>query len=421
MLKYGGSTEPIAVEFLSSGLSFDEINDANGLAWALWDWAASRGYADVMTTLLSRGINVNARTGAALRYACRGIEVTSCTRLIISSASPVLRAEGEDPPFIECAKTAANRAYQNPRAITCALSIFELLVAHGESPDTTRQQGLTALHICCRNSGTQPLVEWLLEKGARPNLRDDEGKTPLYHATVPNDGPSITKILLEKGASPKIQDYKSRTPLEHAARHAWSINTIKLLAAASNPTKSEWDHLLYEATPYGFLEILEYFLDQGADPCVEYDEDSALFRAMSRRQQSNEVVHLFFKYGARGDFKTKSGITALHHIATEYENNHTHEWIALLIQYGADIEALHKYRLGSDGDPVLLTPLWEACAVGIHGSESLVIKAFISAGANPYIEIKPGKTVLCTGKTGRKALQSGVAVKAGRKHEERLT
>lgn len=218
---------------------------------------------------------------------------------------------------------------------------------------------------------------------------------------MPNDGPSITEILLENGASPKIQDNEGRIPLKLAARYGCSAEGVKVLAEASLPTKSEWNYLLYEASAYGLLDVLEYFLDQGADPCVEFeDEDSALFRAMDKSIYAKESVDLFFKYGARGDFKTKSGKTALHHLATQYKKECTQEWMCLFIQHGAALEALHDCTPESSQQSVPLTPLWEACAIGIHDPSSPVIKAFIAVGANPYVEIKPGKTFLCTSKTG---------------------
>lgn len=172
MLRYGGTIEPVAVELLSAGLIFDDINETDGLAWTLWDWAADRGYRDVMMTLQAKGVDVNAKSGTTLRHACRKMDTATCIALLQSGASPILRADWEDPPIIACAKTASGRAYRDSDSISDALLIFELLLAHGESPDTTGQEGLTALHVLCRSSGTHRLVRFLLEKGAQPDVQD---------------------------------------------------------------------------------------------------------------------------------------------------------------------------------------------------------------------------------------------------------
>ncbi|KAL8734765.1 MAG: hypothetical protein Q9181_003072 [Wetmoreana brouardii] len=51
LLRYGGDIEPVAIEILIAGLTFDEVNEVEGLAWVLWDWAAIHGYLQVMVTL----------------------------------------------------------------------------------------------------------------------------------------------------------------------------------------------------------------------------------------------------------------------------------------------------------------------------------------------------------------------------------
>lgn len=62
------------------------------------------------------------------------------------------------------------------------LAVKRLLLA-GVDPDSTNEDGLTALHQCCIDDNEE-MLQLLLDFGANPNAEDSEKWTPLHAAAT---------------------------------------------------------------------------------------------------------------------------------------------------------------------------------------------------------------------------------------------
>ncbi|KAL8918395.1 MAG: hypothetical protein Q9208_007365 [Pyrenodesmia sp. 3 TL-2023] len=394
IIGYGGDIEAIALQMLAHGMKFDGANDPQrGPARLLWMWAASRGHLRVIMALQAMNFDTNMDSNIALRLACNNQNYDLCKYLVSSGASHKL----------------------------VALSILEILVFNNADLNQAGCGGRTALGLCCGRSWLERLAQYLLGHAADPDIADEDGNRSLHHAATLGT-PSLVKMLIAYGASPTRRNKEGRLHANHAACDGCSVETLDILLQAFNATQCDRDAMLFEAMKYGYLEMLQYLLDKGANPNIEKgDESCALFKAIDRNWQAQEAVIILLQR-ARADFTTKSGKTALHHLVTGYRVMETHGMITLLVEHGANLEALREYRnhefQTTDGC-LYVTPLWEACMrhdFEYQGSgASKIAEMLIQSGANAYIKSQSGEIVLCTSQQGRETLRKDQVVEAAPK------
>lgn len=421
ILGYGGNIEPIALQMLAHGLTFDNINHLRGPALLMWRWAAFHGHLNVIIALQKLGMDIDLVSGIALCVACHNLDYSLCNHLVNSGAAVCLRPNGENPPIVECARGARDIAATEPQHSEDALSIMEVLLNKHADVDQAGRAGRTALSICCGRQTLGRLARFLLDHGADPDTADEDGNTPLHYA-APLDTPSLVETLIAYGASPSRRNKKGELPANKAAYDGCSVETLKLLVETFDVTQSDWDSMLFAASPFGCLEMLEYLLGKGANPTIEIESEScALFKAIDRHRQAQEAITILFQK-ARADFTTQSGKTALHHLVTGYREPRSHTMIPLVVERGADLEALREHREhgpeSSDGCS-RVTPLWEAClrqdfdypASGVDDN----VRVLIELGANPWIKIESGEIISCTSQRGRIALRTQTHIEAAPK------
>lgn len=82
----------------------------------------------------------------------------------------------------------------------------------------------TILHLvvlgfyCIRNPIT--VVQLLLDRGATPNIQNDRGETPLHLlCQVALRDPEMVKLLLERGANPNVQNIEGKRPIDLLGVH----------------------------------------------------------------------------------------------------------------------------------------------------------------------------------------------------------
>lgn len=68
----------------------------------------------------------------------------------------------------------------------------------GVNPDSTNEDGLTALHQCCIDDNSE-MLQLLLEYGANVNAEDSEKWTPL-HAAATCGHLRLVRCLIARGA-----------------------------------------------------------------------------------------------------------------------------------------------------------------------------------------------------------------------------
>lgn len=159
---------------------------------------------------------------------------------------------------------------------------MQILVSNNADPNQAGCGGRTALGLCCGSSWLARLAQFLLEHAADPDRANEDGKTPLHYAATLG-APSLVRMLIAYGASPSRRDKQGRLPANYAAYDGCSVQTLDILFQAFDATQSDRDAMLFEAIKYGYLEMLQYLLDKGANPNIEIgDESFILFKAIDR-------------------------------------------------------------------------------------------------------------------------------------------
>lgn len=79
------------------------------------------------------------------------------------------------------------------------LFVVRRLLKKGVNPDSTNEDGLTALHQCCIDDNEE-MMKLLIEFGANVNAEDSEKWTPL-HAAATCGHLHLVKYLIARGAN----------------------------------------------------------------------------------------------------------------------------------------------------------------------------------------------------------------------------
>lgn len=193
--------------------------------------------------------------------------------------------------------------------------------------------------------GLQRLVEQMLESGNNHVDCVDASRRSALLAAAETSQSTLLRYLLGKGASPNIGTSIGRTPL-HAAVKTGDIEMTRLLldrGASWNKGSSPSMHTPFGlASAYGYIDIVQIFLDRGADPAFTDDEGwTPLLIASSHGHL--EVVRLLLDQGADHTAKMDRSSTSLHFASS---NGHL-EVARLLLDRGADHAAIENDGLTS--------------------------------------------------------------------------
>ncbi|KAK7529920.1 ankyrin repeat-containing domain protein [Phyllosticta citribraziliensis] len=199
----------------------EEINTQDTMGRTPLAWAAARGDARAVLTLLSHGADPN-----------------------------ILDSQISGP-----VSNAAARGYS---------AVVRLLLEAGAYPDPTTPSGVqkgSPLLVAARNSTDIVLLKSLLDFGAEVDARGTDKLTSLIHAAR-NDNASFASLLLEYGADINAASTTGATPLTTAITHN-SHNVLRLVLDRwheySDCPRLRGPHLLPIAATYadmGTLQIL---------------------------------------------------------------------------------------------------------------------------------------------------------------------
>ena len=192
------------------------------------------------------------------------------------------------------------------------------LLQAGANPNAALLLGETPLMVASR-SGNPDVVEQLLAKGANVNARAARGQTALMWA-VSQKHPDVVKVLLSHRADVHARSeswrqmeavsphgapeynreilYGNNTPLMFAARVGDLASAKLLVAAGANVNDQDaWGiSVVTLAAHSGFLDLVEFLLDKGADPNKSDAGFTALHEAIMRRDEP--LVRTLLAHGA---------------------------------------------------------------------------------------------------------------------------
>ena len=106
-----------------------------------------------------------------------------------------------------------------------------------ESPNAKDDQGRTPMHHAALH-GEPAVIAALAEAGANPDALDDSGRTPLHLVAVLGDAPEAVSALVTAGARLDAPDGKGRTPLEFAEKFGETPSIVAALREARTMSSS---------------------------------------------------------------------------------------------------------------------------------------------------------------------------------------
>ena len=257
------------------------------------------------------------------------------------------------------------------------------LLRAGANPNAALLLGETPLMVASR-SGSADVAAQLLEAGAKVNAHAARGQTALMWAAAQGH-PGVVKVLLAHGAdiaarsdawsqveavSPhghleynRTIPYGRDTALMFAARSG-DLESARLLVAAGanvNDTDAWGLSATALAATGGFAEMVEFFLDKGANPNACEAGYAALHAAIMRRDE--QMVVALLNHGADPQLRVKDW-TPTRRQSRDYNFEPelvgaTPYWLAarftqpqvmrLLAARGADPKFVHKSERIIDG------------------------------------------------------------------------
>jgi ankyrin repeat protein len=426
--------------------------------------AAKRADREALRALIKRGVDVNATDGdgsTALLWVSHWDDTESADLLIGAGADV----------------NAANDLGATPlwaASMNGSAAMVERLLAAGGNPNLALRLGETPLMIASR-SGNPAVVEMLLEKGADPDAQCCRGQTALMWAVAQKHADAVA-VLLEHGAdvharsevwsslmwysSPETQwfEHGGNTALMFAARvgdlasarhlvaaganvnstNAWGVSVLTMAVYANFGTLfvgdqgvgSEgrgWFELAGQDNfqhRYTDPEIIDFLLEQGADPNLGGEKFTALHAAIMHRNEG--AVERLLARGADPNLPlgTWTPLRRLTHSDFAFHNSWvgaTPLWLAarfgtpsvlrLLAHHGADPTFVHHVDTsGGEGDrsEEVTTPLMAAVGLSRGGdgwlpeTDSVTREAEVLEIVKVLVEL--GVDVNAAGPGGRTAL-----------------
>ena len=298
--------------------------------------AARNGDETVLRTLVEQGADVNATAGdgsTALLWASHR-DLPESVDLLIRAGADVNRAN-------DLGATPLWAAGENG-----SVAVVELLLEAGANPNLALRHGETTLMAAAR-SGNARVAELILEHGADPNATGPRGQTALMWAVL-DQSSEVVKVLIDHGADVHARtavtvELKAHEPHSHIQNQGWfehggntalmfaarvgDLESARHLAAAgadvndrsafgvsavATAAYSNFRTLVAEPAyssggpytmggregfrPGRFGELVEFLLEEGADPNLGSDRFTALHAAILRQDQRS--VDLLLEHGA---------------------------------------------------------------------------------------------------------------------------
>ncbi len=320
--------------------------------------AASHGHIAILTMLLEREVNANARGG-----------IPDNTALM----------------------HAASSGHRD---------IVELLRRHGADIWTIGDRGTTTLHSAACGGLTE-LAQELLAGGSNPHATDFSGSTPLAMAAAQGHG-DIARALVQHGSDLRAAtDWGTVLTSAAFSGMNWLVEAC-LNAGEAIDIEDDWGTTpLMMAAQSGQLQTMQLLVERGANVnhVADYEGDTALHRAIYGKKPA--AAQWLIEQGADLNTQTESveggTITPLMNAVSGNQL----EIAAMLIAAGADVNATDTYK-----NRTALSSATES------GNEEIT-KFLLHSGANATAYNNYGRTPLISAVIGGNAKIVALLIETG--------
>jgi ankyrin repeat protein len=351
---------------------------------------------------------VQALVNGQAKHAVAGAEGTAAlvwaaTRNDLAMADLLLRAGANAKAANEFGATPLYAAAAHPDP-----AMAEKLLAAGADPNAPLMSGETPLMEASRR-GNLATVRLLLSKNANPNTRESNGGQNALMWAVSQRQAAVVEELIKHGADVQAGSKSGFTPLMFAAQQGDEDSARILLRAGAKPNDAQPKTGLTPlmiASAMANVKAVDVLLDNGADPnLADANGYTSLHRVvrdsdyginLAAKDSILTIVKSLLKHGANPNARL---VQDKEKAAEEIKNGNVQ---------------IEGKRSAVTVDEIILqgaTPLFLAAEV----NNLDVIKALVSAGADPLIASDRGTTPLMM------AAGAGTDVQREREPEERAT
>ncbi|XP_033755398.1 protein phosphatase 1 regulatory subunit 16A-like isoform X2 [Pecten maximus] len=207
------------------------------------------------------------------------------------------------------------------------------LLTQGVNPNSTNEDGLTALHQCCIDD-SEEMLKLLLEFGAQVNAQDSEMWTAL-HAAATCGHVHLCKHLIDKGAELLAVNADGNMPYDICEDEV-TLDYIETEMAKRGITQEEIDDTRLIAEKE-MLKDMEYIVSQNGN-LEYYTENGTTPLHIAAANGFIHVAEFLLDHHVSVDMRDRDSWQPIHAAACWLQP----EMIELLVRNGADIDSKSK-------------------------------------------------------------------------------
>jgi len=208
------------------------------------------------------------------------------------------------------------------------ISFLKMLIEKGVDYRSLNKDGANAFLFASQGgrgySNPLSVYEYLKELGLDPNTVTHTGYTPLHRLAYNNTDPAIFELFLSAGADVNQKDADGNTPFLNAASRN-QLEMVKLLSqdvTDFNIANEKGQTALMLAVENNGPEVVDYLLDQGADPLMtDKDGNSMAYywtaSFNSEKTDAFDKKRMLLKEKGLMFNKVQAGDNTLYHLAAK--------------------------------------------------------------------------------------------------------
>jgi len=243
-------------------------------------------------------------------------------------------------------------------------NLISTFLQAGSDPDEVNEYLDTALHLAARANNLD-FIKKLLKEVPTLNLvpQNNKGNTPLHLAASEGFSEIVAFFLRQASISDQIRNIYLDLPLHFAALNG-QLDIVKQLVNRNNVNTKGYSGrtALHSASYGGYVPLVEYLLQHGADPNILDDLGYGPIYA-SITAKNDEVANILLRIGASPNAASKYDETPLHKAA-----EHGNEYMVKKL-LDAEGDGLHASKWGT-------TPFMFA----VESGKLEVVDAFLDHG-----------------------------------------